>query len=359
MKLVDFDYALPRERIAQRPPARRDGGRMLVVDRHADGLADAQVGELPAWLAPGDLLVLNDTRVVPARLVGTKSSGGRVELLLLEPIGARAAAHGTWRCWLAASRKPAPGARVRFGPDLEALVVEREARGEWVVRLSAPGGALDEALAQAGRMPLPPYISRPDPDTPEGRVVAAEDRERYQTVFAARPGAVAAPTAGLHFTRELLERLARAGIDLAYLTLHVGPGTFEPVRAERVEDHAMHAERFEIPAAAVRAVQRTRARGGRVVAVGTTVVRALEHVARLHGELREASGECDLFIRPGFEFRVVDALLTNFHLPRSTLLVLVSAFAGRERVLAAYDHAVRAGYRFYSYGDAMLVRPAR
>jgi S-adenosylmethionine:tRNA ribosyltransferase-isomerase len=348
--LDEFDYELPRERIAQHPLPRRDAARLLVLDRASGRLDDSGVGELAAWLDAGDLLVFNDTRVVPARLLGRKASGGRVELLLVERVGP---GEPVWRCLLRASRKPGPGARLELADDLSATVLGREVDGLWLVgfdRTSSSLGSLESALERAGRLPLPPYIERPP---------AEDDRERYQTVFARRPGAVAAPTAGLHFTPELLGALAAAGLGTAWLTLHVGPGTFEPVRTERVDDHVMHAEAFEIPEATADAVRGARERGGRIVAVGTTVVRALEHVAERDGEVHPARGACGLFIRPGFRFRVVDALLTNFHLPRSTLLMLVAAFAGRERVLEAYAHAARERYRFYSYGDAMLVRSAR
>ena len=350
MTLDEFDYELPRERIAQHPLPRRDAARLLVLDRATGRLEDSGVGELAGWLDAGDLLVLNDTRVVPARLLGRKASGGRVELLLVERV---APDEPVWRCLLRASRKPGVGARLELADDLSATVLGREADGLWLVGFesrSSSLGSLEAALERAGRLPLPPYIERPP---------AEDDRERYQTVFARRPGAVAAPTAGLHFTPELLGALAAAGIGTAWLTLHVGPGTFEPVRSERVDDHVMHAEVFEIPEATADALRVARERGARIVAVGTTVVRALEHVAKRDGEVHAARGACDLFIRPGFRFRVVDALLTNFHLPRSTLLMLVAAFAGRERVLEAYAHAMRERYRFYSYGDAMLVRSAR
>ena len=347
MRLDEFDYELPRERIAQHPLPRRDDARLLVLDRASGRLDDSCVRELPRWLEAGDLLVFNDTRVVPARLLGRKASGGRVELLLVERVSP---GEPVWRCLLRASRKPASGARLELADDLWATVLGREADGLWLVALATSSPSLDTALERAGRMPLPPYIER---------APAEDDRERYQTVFARRPGAVAAPTAGLHFTPELLGALAAAGVGAAWLTLHVGPGTFEPVRAEEVDDHVMHAEAFEIPEATAEAVRGARERGGRIVAVGTTVVRALEHAAEREGEVGAARGACRLFVRPGFRFRVVDALLTNFHLPRSTLLLLVAAFAGRERVLEAYAHAVREGYRFYSYGDAMLVRSAR
>jgi S-adenosylmethionine:tRNA ribosyltransferase-isomerase len=350
VKVADFDYDLPPERIAQRPAAERDGSRLLVLP--ATGAVEHDRFErLAQRLASGDLVVLNDTRVRPARLVGRKPGGGRVELLLIEQVGAERGRE-SWRCLLRSSRPPAAGGRLAFGEALAGEVVERE--GEtWIVRLAAAEGSVEEALGRAGQVPLPPYVRRgaSGPD--------ALDRERYQTVYARHVGAVAAPTAGLHFTAAAFERLARAGIECAMLTLHVGPGTFLPVRGEQVGEHRLHAEPFELPAETAAAVERARRRGGRVVAVGTTVVRALEASAAAGGQVLAGRGRTDLFIRPGFRFGVVDLLLTNFHLPRSTLLMLVAAFAGTERVLAAYREALRSSYRFYSYGDAMLVEGER
>jgi len=347
MSLRDFDYALPAERIAQRPAARRDDARLLVLDRRSGAIEDACFRDLAVWLRPGDLVVLNDTRVVPSRLVGRKASGGRIELLLVERVGA-----ADWSCLMRAARAPAAGARLVLDHGLRASV--RGRRGDrFLVSLEADAGDVAEIVERVAAIPLPPYLVRPDPVDPD---LAALDRERYQTVFARSPGAVAAPTAGLHFTREALAAIEAEGVRTAYVTLHVGPATFQPVRTERVEDHRLGAEPFAIPQATAEAISRTRAEGGRVVAVGTTVVRALEHRAREDGSVEPGTGSTDLFIRPGYGFRVVDELVTNFHLPRSTLLMLVCAFAGRELVLAAYDHAIALGYRFYSYGDAMLVR---
>ncbi len=352
MNVSDFDYALPQELIAQRPADRRDASRLLVLDRDTGAVEHRTFGELPQLLAPGDALVLNDTRVLRARLFARKPTGGRAELLLIERTGADERGP-RWKALVSASRPPRPGAVLAAAGGLGVQILGYEG-DSCEVRLLDPEGRADEKLEAAGRMPLPPYIRR-GPEDP----LEALDRERYQTVYARRPGAVAAPTAGLHFTEELLAEIASRGIAIAYLTLHVGTGTFLPVRVERVEDHRMHEEAYELPPDTADTVAATRRRGGRVVAVGTTVTRALEACASERGLVRPGSGRCDLFIYPGFRFRVVDALVTNFHLPRSTLLMLVAAFAGRERVLAAYRQAIERGYRFYSYGDAMLVRSGR
>ena len=348
MKLADFDFELPEAQIAQRPAAQRDASKLLVLDRSSGAIQHARFADLPAFLERGDLCVFNDTRVLAARLRAAKPSGGAVELLLIEPVDADPR---TWRCWMRVRRKPAPGERLQLDGGGQATILARDDR-VWTVRLDRDGYTLME---QAGEMPLPPYIRRSAETTvPAGRQL---DRERYQTVYASRPGAVAAPTAGLHFTPDLLERLAQRGIARADLTLHVGIGTFEPVTVDDVETHRMHAERYELPAATAQAVESARSRGGRVVAVGTTVTRTLESCAAEDGSLRSGCGHSDLFITPGYTFRMIDTLLTNFHLPRSTLLMLVAAFAGREAVLNAYAEAVAQGYRFFSYGDAMLVRP--
>ena len=336
----DFHYELPEELIAHRPPAERTASRMLVLDR-GDGLADRTFRDLPQYLRPGDLLVLNDTRVIPARLEARKATGGRVEVLIERVVDAAA---GELICHLRANRAPGTGRELILPEDVTATVTGREGR-LFRLRLAGVEGDLWSYLERVGHMPLPPYIQREDD---------AEDRERYQTVFAARPGAVAAPTAGLHFDDAMLERLRAMGVGIARVTLHVGAGTFAPVETEDLSAHAMHAERLEVDAETVAAVRAAQARGGRVVAVGTTVVRALESAAA-DGELAPFSGETRLFITPGYRFRVVDVLLTNFHLPESTLLMLVSAFAGYEETMAAYRHAVAQRYRFFSYGDAMLI----
>jgi len=335
MRKSDFFYELPEELIAQTPPQRRGDSRLLCLG--ADGrMVDRHFSDLPKLLMPGDLLVLNDTRVMPARLFGRKQTGGRIELLIervLEP--GLALAH------LRASKSPKPGARLLLDGGFECRVIER--RDDFFVLEFLDGVSVEEVLAEVGHLPLPPYIERLDGE---------EDRERYQTVFARSTGAVAAPTAGLHFDAELLERLVDNGIEHAFVTLHVGSGTFLPVRVDNLDEHRMHAEVCAVPEMTVRRIEATHARGGRVIAVGTTVVRSLETAAR-SGQLQPYQGETRLFIKPGFVFHCVDALLTNFHLPESTLLTLVCAFAGYREVLAAYHHAVEQRYRFFSYGDAM------
>ncbi|HEY8520868.1 MAG TPA: tRNA preQ1(34) S-adenosylmethionine ribosyltransferase-isomerase QueA [Gammaproteobacteria bacterium] len=339
-----FHYNLPPELIAQAPLPERRASRLLVLDGATGRIEDRSFTELPRLIAPGDLVVLNDTAVLPARLVGRKPSGGRVEILVERITGPRTAL-----ALLKASHGPRPGERILLPAGAEAAVGARH--GEFFdVGLDRD---FEPYLRAHGQVPLPPYIERaPTP----------ADAERYQTVFARTPGAVAAPTAGLHFDRSLLAELEAAGVDIAFVTLHVGAGTFAPVRTERIEAHVLHAERVEVTRQACDAIRACRARGGRVVAVGTTTVRALEAAAlaaERDGVPEPFAGETRLFIYPGFEFRVVDALVTNFHLPESSLLMLVAAFAGREVTLAAYAHAVQQRYRFFSYGDAMLVTPQR
>ena len=320
--------------------AERSGSRLLLADAASGQLEDRRFTELPGLLREGDLLVFNDTRVLPARLFGRKESGGAVEILIERVTGSHEA-----RAQLGVSKKPKPGARIVLQDGSEVSVLGRE--GEFFVLHFDTAEPLEKLLLRLGRMPLPPYI---------GRAADAADDERYQTVFARESGAVAAPTAGLHFDAPLLSELSARGIESGYVTLHVGAGTFQPVRAERIEDHAMHREWLNVGAGLVAQIRRTRERGGRVVAVGTTVVRALESASR-DGELAPFAGETQIFIFPGYRITSVDALLTNFHLPESTLLMLVSAFAGRDFILEAYRHAIAQRYRFFSYGDAMLVWP--
>jgi S-adenosylmethionine:tRNA ribosyltransferase-isomerase len=351
--VADFDYDLPERLIAQQPARERDASRLMVLDRRGGPLEHRVFRDLPSLLRAGDLLVLNDTRVLPARLAGARPTGGPIEVLLLERVDeAGTSGDATRAVWRALSRGLGAGlrARVSFPGGLTAEFLGREP-GEEVARvlLEAPGG-VDRALREAGRPPTPPYVRRSPDD-----VRAGLDRERYQTVYAAADGAVAAPTAGLHFTRELLDAIRARGVTVETLTLHVGWGTFRPVRTDRVEDHVVDPEPCAIPERLAAAHAVARAGGGRVVAVGTTVTRALEDAAGEDGAPRPGRRRCGLFIRPGHRFRAVDALITNFHLPRSSLLMLVAAFAGRERILAAYREAIGRGYRFYSYGDAMLV----
>ncbi len=339
MHRSDFHYDLPSDLIAQQPLGERSDSRLLCLDGAGGAIADRRFGDLPDLLTAGDLLVFNDTRVIPARLFGVKASGGRVEVLV-ERVqdGQRVLAH------VRASKAPRPGGRLVLADGLRVEVESRE-HDLFVLRFDDDRPVL-ELLDRYGHMPLPPYIRR---------AAGGADRERYQTVYARVPGAVAAPTAGLHFTPELLARLAERGVQSAFVTLHVGAGTFQPVRAERLEDHRMHSECVEVGAETCRLVRETRARGRRVVAVGTTVVRSLEAAASRGGVPEPFSGATDLFITPGYRFRAVDALVTNFHLPESTLLMLVCAFGGYQAVLAAYRHAVASRYRFFSYGDAMFV----
>jgi len=336
MQLSDFDYHLPEHLIAQHPPEQRGGSRLL----HVDGLhlEDRLFSDLPAFLQAGDVLVFNDTRVIKARLFGEKDSGGKVEALIERVENEHEAlAH------VRASKSPKPGTRILFAGRWQAEMVERV--GELFRLRFLDDENLFDILEASGKLPLPPYIAR---DT-EG-----DDGERYQTVYAREKGAVAAPTAGLHFTEDMLAMLEAAGVKLAYVTLHVGAGTFQPVRVDNIAEHKMHSERYEISQATVDVIEAAHAAGRRVVAVGTTSMRALESAAR-GGVLAAGGGETDIFITPGFRFNVVDRLLTNFHLPKSTLLMLVSAFAGYDEMRAAYAHAVAAEYRFFSYGDAMLL----
>lgn len=340
VKKSDFHFDLPPELIAQQPLAERSASRLLVLGPGAAALADHNLRELPGMLRAGDLLVFNDTRVLPARLFGRKESGGAVEIMIERVTGTHEAT-----VQLGVSKKPREGAAITLADGSLARVLGRD--GEFFHLRFESREPLEKLLPRLGSMPLPPYIQR-DADQ--------SDDERYQTVFAREPGAVAAPTAGLHFDEALLATLAAHGIESAHITLHVGAGTFQPMRAEKLEDHEMHREWLNVGAELVEKVRHTRARGGRVIAVGTTVVRALESASR-EGELKPFAGETRIFIFPGYRFTSIDGLLTNFHLPESTLLMLVSAFAGHQRTLDAYRHAVKQRYRFFSYGDAMLVWP--
>lgn len=340
-----YRYDLPRELVAQEPARRRDASRLLVVG--SDRLEDAVFADLPRYLRRGDVLVLNETRVIAARLRGRRvPGGGRAELLLLHPTDASRydAAALRWIALAKPARRLHPGSRIAFEGGGEATILRALGKGAVDVAF-AVGENFDAFLTRAGRLPLPPYV----------RNESAEAQARYQTVFARVPGSVAAPTASLHFTAELLERIAAGGVEIIRLTLDVGIGTFRPIVTDRIDDHAMHAETFAISSETAAAIERARAEGRRVIAAGTTVVRALEGCAASCGRIVAGEGRTDLFITPGFAFRIVDVMITNFHLPQSSLLVLVSAFAGRERILRAYAAAIERGYRFFSFGDAMLL----
>ena len=339
LTLDDFNFDLPPELIAQHPAAERAASRLLQVSDHT--LHDRRFSDLAELVAPGDLLVFNDTRVIKARLLGQKESGGQIEVMIERIIDARHAV-----AQIRASKSPKPGSRITLEETITLTVTGRAGeQGEFFALELADAGDLWALIERHGRLPLPPYITH---------AVEGDDEMRYQTVFARHPGAVAAPTAGLHFDDAMLVRLRAQGVELAWLTLHVGAGTFQPVRVHNLAEHRMHSERFDIPQATVDAIARTRARGGRVIAVGTTSLRALEAAAQ-SGELSAGPAETSIFITPGYRFRVVDRLLTNFHLPKSTLLMLVSAFAGTDAIRAAYLHAIAQRYRFFSYGDAMLL----
>ncbi len=339
LTLDDFDFHLPPELIAQHPTAERSASRLLHLDRGAR--FDRQFSDLPQFVKPGDLLVFNDTRVIRARLFGQKESGGQIEVMIERIVDSRHAV-----AQIRASKSPKPGSRIIIENAFSLTVTGRTGEQSEFFALELTGdGDLYTLIEQHGHLPLPPYITHN---------AETDDETRYQTVFARHLGAVAAPTAGLHFDDAMLAKLTEQGAELAWLTLHVGAGTFQPVRVHNLAEHHMHSERFDIPQATVEAVARTRARGGRVIAVGTTSLRALEAAAQ-NGELHAGAAETDIFITPGYSFRVVDRLITNFHLPKSTLLMLVSAFAGSDSIRAAYLHAVANSYRFFSYGDAMLL----
>lgn len=339
MRTSDFYYELPTELIAQTPLERRDGSRLLTLDRKTGKTGHHHFYELPDFLRPGDCLVLNDSRVLPARLLGKRSTGGAAEVLLLQDKGG-----GVWECLTRPARKCHVGTELSFGDDtLAAVVVGEGEEGKRLVKFQYDGIFL-EALERLGKMPLPPYIKE-----------ELKDGERYQTVYSRVTGSAAAPTAGLHFTKELLNQIEAKGVRLARVTLHVGLGTFRPVKAEEISEHHMHSEFCRLPAAAAEILNDTKKNGGRIICVGTTSCRTLESFAQADGSFEEASGWTDIFIYPGYRFKAMDGLVTNFHLPESTLLMLVSAFAGRENVLKAYEEAVREKYRFFSFGDAMFI----
>jgi S-adenosylmethionine:tRNA ribosyltransferase-isomerase len=341
MHLADFDFALPRELIADRPMQPRQAARLLVLPQ-AGGLSDRHIADLPELVRPGDLLVVNDTKVIPARLVGMRGMA-RIEITLAHDLGG-----GAWQAYAKGARRLHPGDRIDFAADFAAEVAGKNAEGAVTLRFDSEGPAFHAALLRYGAMPLPPYIKRPQGGDPK-------DRSDYQTMFARSEGAVAAPTAGLHFTPPLAARIAERGAEWVTVTLHVGSGTFLPVKVEDPRAHPMHAERGWVSADTASRINRARARGGRIIAIGTTSLRLLESAADEDGAVGEFCGETRLLILPGYRFRAIDLLLTNFHLPRSTLLMLVAALAGLDRIKAAYAHAALSGYRFFSYGDACLI----
>lgn len=347
MKTSDFDYYLTPDRIAQHPPAHREDARLLVLCRKTGGIEHRQFPDLPDYFSKGDILVLNDARVIPARLYGRRiPTGGKAEVLLLRPADERG-----WLALIRPSRRARPGTEIDFGEGITGLVRERS--GGTIV-IDFPGvDDLLTVLEEVGYIPLPPYIKRDLRNYPQD--LRRIDRERYQTVFARKSGAVAAPTAGFHFTEKSLEIIRQKGVEIIYLTLYVGYGTFQPVKTENPEDHRMHAEYYEITQEAADKINRLRKGGGNIWVVGTTAVRALESAADEKGKLRVSSGWTDIFIYPGYRFKLAFNLITNFHLPRSTLIMLVSALAGRENIMNAYKEAIKEGYRFFSFGDAMLI----
>ncbi|MDD2365205.1 MAG: tRNA preQ1(34) S-adenosylmethionine ribosyltransferase-isomerase QueA [Desulfuromonadaceae bacterium] len=342
MLVKDFTYHLPEELIARYPAAQRDASRLMLLDRNSEVTAEDRFSNIDRYLKQGDLLVMNDTRVIPARLYGWKPTGGKVEIFLLRRLQEESE---QWECMLRSSKKFSSGQSITLESGMSATVLSRGNSENWVVEFNGEE-CFESWLEREGHIPLPPYLQRDD---------CPDDRERYQTVIASESGAVAAPTAGLHFTHELLQRLNLKGVGTSFITLHTGLGTFQPLRVVHVEEHVIHTERFSVSPDTAEAVSRTKAAGGRVIAVGTTTARTLEYSAQKTGYVSAGSGEADIFIYPGYRFKVVDALITNFHLPESTLLMLVSALAGRERVLEAYKDAVSGGFRFYSYGDAMFI----
>lgn len=339
MKTSDFDYYLPEELIAQTPLERRDASRLLHLDRITGEVSHRHFFDLPDYLREGDCLVLNDSRVLPARLIGRRETGGVAEVVLLRDLGGN-----IWECLTRPGRKTKPGTKLVFGEgELTATVTDSAEGGNKLLKFEYEGIFL-EVLERLGKMPLPPYIK-----------TELQDQERYQTVYSRETGSAAAPTAGLHFTEELLDKITRKGVKICYVTLHVGLGTFRPVKCENVENHEMHSEFCIIPPETAKTVTETKRNGGRIVCVGTTSCRTLESFAKDDGTLEQGSGFTDIFIYPGYIFKCMDALVTNFHLPESTLVMLVSAFAGKEHVLAAYAEAVREEYRFFSFGDAMFI----
>ena len=355
--LSDYDYHLPESSIAQVPCRDRAASRLMHINRAEETVAHKHFADIEALLRPGDLLVVNNTRVIPARLFGNKPTGGKVEILIIDYAGGMKSLEETGvfqcDCMLRASRSPKPGSVIEMGEGQIAEVVSSQG---YISQVRFPGGqSFIDHLKSVGEMPLPPYIKRNEKETEDLDGRKEKDKEQYQTVYAAKEGAVAAPTAGLHFTKPLMEALRAKGVSVAQVTLHVGYGTFVPVRCDDIRDHQIHSEYYEVPEETARAISRAKAEGRRVIAVGTTSVRTLEYISDENGRVEPGMGNCDLYIYPGYRFKCVDAMVTNFHLPKSTLLMLVSAFHDRLKMLDAYNTAVAQGYRFFSYGDAMFI----
>ncbi|MFO8112030.1 MAG: tRNA preQ1(34) S-adenosylmethionine ribosyltransferase-isomerase QueA [Desulfosalsimonadaceae bacterium] len=353
-QLSDYDYHLPAHLIAQHPVADRKGSRLMALDRHTGGVSHHRFSDIVGMLSPSDILVVNDTRVIPGRLLGRKATGGKTEVLLIDYAGGKGKKQGDrytfeCECLVKASKRPRAGTEVHFAPGLSAIIAKHHGEGVFTVLFSS-GEPFEKAIENQGRVPLPPYIDRSNDN---GNT--APDTAAYQTVYAAENGAVAAPTAGLHFTGDLLEAIRAKGVAIHALTLHVSYGTFMPVREADIRRHKIHTERYSVDPKTADAINAAKKAGGRVVAVGTTSVRTLEYLADENGRISAGSGSCDLFIYPGYRFAIVDKMITNFHLPKSTLLMLVSAFAGKDAILEAYQAAINEKYRFYSYGDAMFI----
>lgn len=349
MHIKEFDYDLPPELIAQYPLEERDHSRLMVLHRENKTIEHRYFFEIADYFKPGDVLVLNDTKVIPARLVGKKQSGGRIEVFLLRPQENGRVDESTWQCLINCSKKPKLHSKVLFDQSLTAEILEEEEEG-FKVRFKYEGN-IEQVLDHIGLTPLPPYIKRGNSLSKDESL----DRERYQTIFARSRGAVAAPTAGLHFTSELIDQIKAKGVKVLFLTLHVGWGTFQPVRVERIEEHGMHSEYYTLSPSTAKAINDARRRKARIIGVGTTTTRCLESTANGKGAIKSGKGYTNLFIYPAYSFKTIDSLITNFHLPRSTLLMLVSAFAEKEFILEAYREAIKEGYRFYSYGDAMFI----
>jgi len=347
MDVHEFQYDLPPHLIAQHPSEKRDHSRLMVLDRRSGRITHRFFFEIVRELIPGDTLLVNNTRVIKAKLVGRKETGGGVEVLLTKRIESRSPDQEIWKCLVKSSKRPHTGTIIHFDPDLVGEILAGP-EGVWTIRLSSRGG-FKQVLERVGRMPLPPYIKR------RNKPELETDRQRYQTIFATEEGAIAAPTAGLHFTPSLIYEIQGAGVSIIPLTLHIGVGTFQPVRTAKIEEHQMPEETFHISSETAKTINRVKREGGRIIAVGTSTTRSLESSVDAHGQVVSRYGSTDLFIYPPFRFQVVDVLLTNFHLPGSTLIMLVSAFATRDLIFQAYREAIRKGYRFYSYGDAMLI----